>query len=434
MLLETQKSIIFLPTERRMRQIFLTGLIISFLCHSLPSLAQIRTDSASVDSVDTRPVIIMTGKLHETTFDVMTIDTLEEQKESDALFKVGGAVRFNYFVKSWEGQQSNRSKLGDMAFDLFRINVTGELGGIILNAEYRFYSDDFGGPMPHSAWAGYNFNERNMVQVGLHQVPFGNQTYNSDNWFFNIPYYLGLEDDYDLGIKYIYSGDRLGLVAGFYKNAELSPYDYGRYSYDFVGEFEETNQANVKLMYYLTGDTRIGVSGQLGQIYNNVEDDFGTHHALAVHMRGDYNRVGVKLQAMSFGADIPQQVLVPGSEIGGNDIITMGAYGAPYNVAYGGQIYTASINYQLPVDWGPVSRLVFYDNYSYYDKSNENYADTQMNVLGMMVTAGSVYTYIDYASGLNHPWLSANYADGLAEGLADAEWQSRFNINIGYYF
>jgi len=153
-----------------------------------------------------------------------------------------------------------------------------------------------------------------------------------------------------------------------------------------------------------------------------------------VHMRGDYNRVGVKLQAMSFGADIPQQVLVPGSEIGGNDIITMGAYGAPYNVAYGGQIYTASINYQLPVDWGPVSRLVFYDNYSYYDKSNENYADTQMNVLGMMVTAGSVYTYIDYASGLNHPWLSANYADGLAEGLADAEWQSRFNINIGYYF
>lgn len=417
-----------------MRRIFLTGFILLLLCHSQTTLAQIRTDSASIDSTDTRPVIIMTGKLHETTFDVMTIDTLDEQEEDDALFKVGGAVRFNYFVKSWEGQQSNRSKYGDMAFDLFRLNVTGELGGVILNAEYRFYSDDFGGPMPHSAWAGYNFNERNMVQVGLHQVPFGNQTYNSDNWFFTIPYYLGLEDDYDLGVKYIYSGTRLGLVAGFYKNSELPPSDFGRYSYDFVGVYEETNQVNTKLMYYLAGDTRIGFSAQAGQIFNNETQEFGFHHALAVHMRGDYNNVGVKLQAINLGADIPQISDNPGSETGPNDIITMGAYGAPYNVAYGGQIYTASLSYQWPVNWGPVSRLVFYDNYSYYDKSNENYSDTQMNVLGIMVTAGSVYTYIDYASGLNHPWLGSDYAGGLAEGSPNATWESRFNINIGYYF
>ena len=417
-----------------MRNIFLTQLIILVFLSTGSLQAQIRSDSADISSTDTRPVIIMTGKLHETTFDVMTIDTLEEKEESDALFKVGGAVRFNYFVKNWEGQQGNRSKYGDMAFDLFRINVTGELEGIILNAEYRFYSDDFGGAMPHSAWAGYNFNEHHMVQLGLHQVPFGNQTYNSDNWFFNIPYYLGLEDDYDLGIKYIYSGAKLGFVGGFYKNAELSPSDYGRYSYDFVGTYEETNQVNTKLVYYLAGDTRVGFSAQAGQIYNNETAEFGAHHALAFHMRGDYNRVGVKLQAMTLGADIPGQDQNPGSESGSNDIITMGAYGAPYNVAYGGQLYTASLSYQLPVNLGPVSRLVFYNNYSYYDKSNESYADTQMNVLGVMVTAGSVYTYIDYASGLNHPWLGPNYTGGLAEGSEDASWQSRFNINIGYYF
>lgn len=419
-----------------MRNTLLFCLLLFFVLFSNPTSelnAQIRTDSASVDSVNTRPVIILTGKLHETTFDVMEIDTLDDEGDKP-LFIIGGAVRFNYFVKSWEGEQDNRNKGGDMAFDLFRVNVTGELGGIILKAEYRFYSDAFGGPMPHSAWAGYNFDESNQLQLGLHQVPFGNQTYNSDNWFFNVTYYLGLEDDYDLGAKYVHSGKKWGYAIAFYKNSELPASDYGRYSYDFVGEYEETNQFNGKLMYYLTDDTRLGISGQWGQIYNSLTDGLGSHHAVALHMRGDYNQVGVKLQAIALGADIPKDEQLSVGEEEGEDIITMGAYGAPYNVAYQGQVYTASLSYQVPVDWGPISRLVFYDNYSYYDKSAENYADTQMNVLGTMINAGPIYTYIDFASGINHPWLGPDYADALAEGSEDAEWHTRFNINVGYYF
>ncbi|MFP4089181.1 MAG: hypothetical protein ACLFUB_14785 [Cyclobacteriaceae bacterium] len=397
------------------------------------SFAQIRTDSAFVDSIDTRPVTIMSGKLHKTTFDVMLVDTLDE-KEDEALFIVGGAVRFNYFSNSWESQQDNRNKLGDMTFDLFRINVSGEMEGVILNAEYRFYSDAFGGAMPHSAWAGYNFNERNMLQLGLHQVPFGNQTYNSDNWFFNITYYLGLEDDYDLGVKYIHSGKKLSYALAFYKNSELPASDFGRYSYDFVGDYEESNQLNGKVTYFLGGHTQVGVSVQRGQIYNRFTEAFGSHTAMALHMRGDYDRLGVKLQFVTLGADIPQDNALADDEAAGDDIITMGAYGAPYNVAYSGQVYTASLSYQVPVSWGPISRLVFYDNYSYYDKTNEAYADTHMNVLGMMLTAGPVYTYIDLASGLNQPWLGPNYENGLAEGQDSAAWHSRFNINFGYYF
>lgn len=240
-------------------------LIFSTFVISYRTNAQIRTDSVSVDSVKIRPVLILTGKIHENTFEVMEIDTLEDEGDKP-LIMIGGAVRFNYFVKSWEGQEDNRNKGGDMAFDMFRINVTGELEGIILSAEYRFYSDAFGGPMPHSAWAGYNINENNQIQLGLHQVPFGNQTYNSDNWFFNVTYYLGLEDDYDLGVKYLHSGKKWGYVLAYYKNAELSPTDYGRYSYDFVGDYEESNQFNAKLVHHLSDETRIGLSGQWGQI------------------------------------------------------------------------------------------------------------------------------------------------------------------------
>jgi hypothetical protein len=51
-----------------------------------------------------------------------------------------------------------------------------------------------------------------------------------------------------------------------------------------------------------------------------------------------------------------------------------------------------------------------------------------------MITAGSVYTYVDVAMGQNHPWLGPNYGTSLAAGTPDANMWTRFNINMGYYF
>jgi hypothetical protein len=39
----------------------------------------------------------------------------------------------------------------------------------------------FGGGM--QGWLGYNLNEKDQIQLGLTQVPFGIQQYNSHNWF-----------------------------------------------------------------------------------------------------------------------------------------------------------------------------------------------------------------------------------------------------------
>jgi hypothetical protein len=52
----------------------------------------------------------------------------------------------------------------------------------------------------------------------------------------------------------------------------------------------------------------------------------------------------------------------------------------------------------------------------------------------MLITAGSIYTYVDYAMGKNQPWLTESFGEGLGMGVEDAEWKKRFNINIGYYF
>ena len=52
----------------------------------------------------------------------------------------------------------------------------------------------------------------------------------------------------------------------------------------------------------------------------------------------------------------------------------------------------------------------------------------------MLVTAGRLLTYFDFAFGKNHPWLGPDYGSALAAGDPNADWELRFNINIGYYY
>ena len=68
------------------------------------------------------------------------------------------------------------------------------------------------------------------------------------------------------------------------------------------------------------------------------------------------------------------------------------------------------------------------------NKANDSYEDSFMNITGVLVTAGNVYTYVDLAQGKDHPWIGPAWTNGLASGTPDAEWETRFNINIGYYF
>jgi hypothetical protein len=55
-----------------------------------------------------------------------------------------------------------------------------------------------------------------------------------------------------------------------------------------------------------------------------------------------------------------------------------------------------------------------------------------MNVTGVLVSAGSVYTYFDIA-GKDQPWLGPNWTNGL-EQVRQTQNGKRFNMNIGYYF
>jgi hypothetical protein len=114
------------------------------------------------------------------------------------------------------------------------------------------------------------------------------------------------------------------------------------------------------------------------------------------------------------------------------ELVVFGAYDFPYPVASTGIVVAVQPAYTVPVEWGPISSLQFYNDFSMYMKDNEDFENSIQNITGCLVTAGSVYTYVDVAQGKNQPWLGQ--FTGLGQGVEDAEWKMRFNVNFGYYF
>jgi len=355
------------------------------------------------------------------------------QQEESPKLKLGGAIRFNYNLSDWKDEQVKRG--GDFGYDVFRLNASGTYKKLGFNAEYRFYSDGFGGGMLKQGWVEYTHNDQSSIQVGLQQVPFGLQPYNSNNWFFSLAYYVGLEDDHDMGIKWIKSYDQLQIQTAFYKNAEelnfgnTSSVSSSRYSYDVSGRNKEVNQANLKLSYNI-GEQKhsiIEFSAMYGGLYNIVTNKIGNHSAFALGYQYNGKKWGLKMQAMSFNKN-------PNDSAQYKDIIEMAAYGAPYNVAAKGQVLSSSISYKIPCKSELIDQILLYNDFSWFRKSKKEFNDSYMNVLGCMVAAGPIYTYIDSAWGKNHAWLGPEWSNAFAEGSDNAEWNMRFNINIGYYF
>lgn len=252
---------------------------------------------------------------------------------------------------------------------------------------------------------------------------------------------MGLEDDHDAGVKFLYRDAEWDFDIAFFKNDEQGGVDgfvsdrEDRYAYDPLGvrltgegiydtpelAVGESNSfaARVARKYALSEDSsfEVGLSGQLGKM-NDGSDDVGDRSAFAVHGVYSIDRWTFMGQVSQYDYDMDMA----------NEGIVVGAYAFYDTIPSRATLYTANIAYSLPVNIGPISNLTFYNDYSLMTNKRGGGEDTVMNVLGMAVSAGGLYTYFDLVTAKNQPFVGGSMAGD------STDTKTRFNINIGYYF
>ncbi len=395
---------------------------------------------AEKDSADTRKKVDTLAEQNKKT--TRKVAKVEKKKKNGITF--GGAMRFQYSYEDYN--RNNVHRTGDVDFDIFRLNMRGKVDNIELQAEWRWFQ--YMSAVKY-AWLGYDFGKHSQVQVGLTRIPFGNQPYDSHNYFFSSNYYLGLEDTYHMGVEYVYSGnDPWNVQLAFFKNDGMGGIDgyvtdrNRSYSYNVVGirspgegiYADPADSANnpagrpaasidtaaARVAYtFKSGDdlkVELGASGLHGGVQGPTSR-IGNYSAYAVHMDANYKRLNVQAQAARYDYRID----------GGADRLAVGAYAFYDSIPARADSYTFNVKYHQPVQWGPIHGVDLYNDWSLITNKSGMLPNTYMNVLGVGVSAGDLYTYFDFVTGKNQPFIGGSMA-------GDGKVHHRFNINFGFYF
>ena len=357
--------------------------------------------------------------------------------------KVGGAIRANYAVGDYPetgGASRSFDDGGNFALDTFRINLDYENGPYLGKLEYRWYN---GYNFLHTGWLGYQFDENRQIQVGVNRVPFGPGPYGiSQSWFFDQHYYLGLSDDMDLGVKYHQSTDNWDWDVAYYVSDEGSytgsSHQSARYSYDVVNEsgdgYEERNQFNLRgIRHFQHGEvgTDLGFSLQYSQLKSRGSQDDGHHYALSGHMLNKWQAFTLATQLTYYRFDVDRN-----QPLGTNKLVQMGAYDFPSTTAAEAWLPAISLSYRYDTDQLPwLDYVMPYVEYSVLLKQEHDFNDSALATVGAAWASGNWYIYTDLSASNGNEFIGGDdpFGDRLGANQND-DWQTRFNINFGYYF
>ena len=357
---------------------------------------------------------------------VIYIPLNAQNESSKDYLKLGGAFRYTYMNNSWNKAHDDTG--GKLVFDTFILNAKGRIKSIEFSVESRYYAESFGGFMLRNGYVALPLLDNLKLKLGMPRTPFGILPFTGNSFMFNIPYYLGFEDDADLGFLLEYKLKNFDFQFNFAKNSEdVFSSKNNRYAYDISGDNEELNQFTLRGVYKFGNkfDSEIGCSLQYGQIYNTVNRKKTYKYAFAIHSVIKYRKWDIKAQTLVYRFS--------SNNVSNVDYITLGAFAADYKLVKRGVSSSLSIGYSLNINHKLLNDIKFYNDFSTLNKLIGNSKDTYMNVTGCMLHTGPIYVLIDYVLARNHPWIGNNYSNALYSGN-EKSWNRRFNINLGIYF
>ena len=365
-----------------------------------------------------------------------------ETTAEDSPVKIGGALGVNWIYGDYDDKRGD--SIGDVRFEIFRLNADLDHNGLIGRVEYRFYD---GFSMMHTAWLGHKSDEYGTVRAGIVRAPFGPGAYGvSSSWYFDQHYYVGLIDDMDLGVTWTKSFGGLTVDLAYFLESEGhwqggTSRDSVRYSYDPVPEyydpdfqlveagFKEDGQLNLRATYAIDGFGDVGASIQYGRLAGkNIDDNGADHFAASVHGTGSFGNFKLLSQLSYYKYDITDE-----TPWGTGDLIPMGSFDYPLLAASEGWIPAVSLRYEgvdtsgLP--W--LESVTPYVEWSSILKEGDALNDSSLWTLGASWYWGGVYVYTDLG------FSDGNYFVGPGGDFGanpSNDWEKRFNINFRYYF
>lgn len=372
-------------------------------------------------------------------------DAAGSQKIRVGNFTLGGAMRVNYVIGDYNqpspSQPSRGGDGGNFELDTFRLNLDYTNGPYLAKAEYRFYD---GYNFLHTGWAGYTLKDESQIQVGLNRVPFGPGAYGvSKSWFFDQHYYVGLSDDMDIGLKYTFQSSDWTIDLAYYFCDEGqwrgASKDSARYSYDVVNEsgdgYEERNQFNLRAIYHTQFgivDAGLGTSLQYGQLISRGDQSDGSHSAASLHAVFEWQNWTLGQQLTYYHYEIDPYGTQSGTV--SDALIDMGAYDFAWPVAAKAWIPAISLSRFYATEriaW--LDSVTPYIEYSRIIKTESGHNDSELFIIGTAWARGGWYLYTDLAFSNGNYFIGDDSFTTFGEN-PDDDWQSRFNINFGYYF
>jgi hypothetical protein len=334
---------------------------------------------------------------------------------------LGGAVRLNLGWRDYgPGSRNGRPEL-----ELLRIDAAGRRGPAIFSLQYRWYD---GFDAVHHAWAGWALDADRDLRVGVQQVPFGLLPYASQSFWFGSGYYLGIEDDYDLGVVYRDErGDRSWHAGVMVRDEYGTGANYDRYSFDVATTetlpYREVEHAVLRYARrFERGDWALewGASGMLGRIEDRTDGSTFSHVAAALHLEAARGPWTLQGQWAHYDYDVP------------GERIALSAFMFPFEVAARADVLSVNLVRDFDVSGSWLDSLRCYNNLSTTRVSGTGLADSWQNVTGCSIGKGPMFTYFDWIVGRNM-WFVGGPGIGISEPGGET-WRSRLNVNVGFYF
>jgi hypothetical protein len=183
--------------------------------------------------------------------------------------------------------------------------------------------------------------------------------------------------------------------------------------------------------------TDIGLSLQYGQLDGVLSED-GDHWAASLHMVNSYNNFTLATQITRYEFDIGTD-----SPLGTDQLIPMGAYDFAWPAATMAWLPAVSLSYKYNTPQLPwLGYVLPYVEYSSLIKDFDEANDSEMLTFGAAWSSDGWYIYTDLVFSNGNLFIGnigddySNIFDGVGDfgATGNNRWNSRFNINFGYYF